>query len=315
MPDRIARQGARVVIIAALWMTSPAASDAQINVTRNLRPAPLDDSTGANQFLPHTHFFGELQGGFGSTEGEQAWNIKVGGMMELYRWGRRSALVGLVAHELTANPHNNINFNPRGAIWEESLIFLRRQQTFGWHVGAFHRCRHELDNAEPPNPRAAPSEYVPTRRLLILSGVQGGIASHDIAIGRRGLLRGFFRVEGYAFASDRRTPRNSDSPHWNDAIGATMFGARVRVDVDAPVTLYAGGWGSVMVFSRDRSRARGIHPEFNGRVELGVRRDGMRGGLDAYAAIEHFFDDVSRPVPRPSSVVYLGVRMGSTALM
>jgi hypothetical protein len=298
-------------LVTALWLACPGALRAQMIVTRNLMLTALDDSTGAGQFLPHAQFSAEVQGGFGSARGEQAWNIKLGGLLEFYRWGTRSALIGLAGHELTANPYNNISFNPRGAFWEESVLFLTRRAALDWHLGGFFRCRHELDNAEPPSNRVARAGYTPTSRLVILSGVQGGITSRELTITRRTSLRGFLRVEWYAFTSDERTPQATEGPVWEDAFGTTFLGGRWRYEITPSLTTYARAWGSVMYFARDRSGAAGIHPELNARLESGLRAAGARGGMDFYAAVERFFDDLSRPAPQRSTVLYIGVRAGS----
>jgi hypothetical protein len=305
--------GAHAALLTVLSTSSPGSLPGQMIVTRNLMLTALDDTTGADQFLPHARFSAEAQGGFGSAQGEQAWNIKLGGLVEFYRWGRRSALVGLAGHELTANPYNNISFNPRGALWEESILFLERRTAFDWHLGGFFRCRHELDNAAPPSDEIPRAGYTPTSRLVILSGVQAGLTSLEIALGPGVRLRGFIRLEGYLFTSDERTPPSAAGPSWEEAVGATFLGGRSRYAIGSALDAYVAGWGSVMYFAADRSGTAGIHAELNSRLEGGLRKAGARGDLHVYTAVERYFDDLSRPAPQRSTVLYLGVRVGSAS--
>jgi hypothetical protein len=313
MLNRVLLAGVRAALLTVPWLSSPGGLHAQMIVTRNLMLTSLDDTTGAGQFLPHAQFAAEVQAGFGSAQGEQAWNVKLVGLLEFYRWGKRSALIGFSGHELAANPYNNISFNPRGVFWEESVLFLTRRPTFDWHLGGFFRCRHELDNAEPPSDRIPRAGYTPTSRLVILAGVQGGLTSREIPLSRRAKLRGFIRVEGYAFTSDERTPHATEGPNWEGAIGATFLGGRSRYEISPSLAMYASGWGSVMYFDRDRSGGATIHPELNARLESGLRVVGARGGMAFYAAVERFFDDLSRPAPQRSTVLYVGVRAGGTS--
>ena len=275
-------------------------------VSRTFWPLTVDDSTPPG-FLTRIDFYGEAQRGFGSAEDELAWDVKIAGVLELYRWNRRTSLVAFAGHELTANPFNSIGFNPRGAIWEETLFLVRRASSGDWHIGLFHRCRHEIDNSHPPDESAIDPSYVPTARLLSLTGVHAGLASTDRSLGSVAVLQWFVRAEGYATTTDNRTPRNTVEPYWKRALGATAAGARIATDVGSTQQLYARGWGSVMLFSSGPDES-GIDGETQWRGEVGFRATGRGGAVDLFAAYERTFDDVSRPVPQPSSVFGIGVR-------
>ena len=119
-------------LLVALMCDAPAAS-AQLMVSRNVWPLTQAADSGGAGLLPRLDFYGEAQRGFGSTADELAWDIRYIGLLELWRWRNRSAtpgapyrtLIAVVGHQLSANPYNSIGFNPRGAIWEENLHYVR----------------------------------------------------------------------------------------------------------------------------------------------------------------------------------------------
>ncbi len=276
-------------------------------VSRNVVPV-MDDTATAVGFLPRIQFYGEAQRGFGSNEDEWAWDVKIGGLLELYRWSGRSSLVALVGHELTANPFNSIGFNPRGAVWEESLFLLRRASALDWYVGAFHRCRHEIDNSHPPDESVPSPGYLPTARLLSLTGVQLGLALREMSLGNATTARMLIRLERYATTTDNRTPRNTTAPFWKRALGATGFATRVARTLGPSQQVYAQAWTSVMYFSPGPGRG-GIDGRVHWRTEVGTRVQGAGGGLDLFTAYEHAFDDITRPTPQPSGVLGVGIRL------
>lgn len=279
-------------------------------VSRNLHPVTRDDSAQATGFLPRIDFYGEAQRGFGSEDDEWAWDVKIGGRLELYRWNRRTAFVALVGHELTANPFNSIGFNPRGAVWEESVFLLRRASALDWYVGAFHRCRHEIDNSHPHDESVPTPGYIPTARLLSLTGVQLGLAFSELSLGTATTVRILLRLERYATTTDNRTPQNTSAPFWKRALGATGYATRISRTLGTSRHLYAQAWTSLMYFSRGPGR-RGINGEVSWRTELGTRVEGAGGALDLFAAYEHAFDDVTRSTPQSSGVLGVGIRFGA----
>lgn len=279
----------------------PLGLSAQLTVIRTFWPLTVRDTTPPG-FLTRIDFYGEAQRGFGSAEDELAWDVKIAGVLELYRWNARTALVAFAGHELTANPFNSIGFNPRGAIWEETVFLVRRASSVDWHVGLFHRCRHEIDNSHPPDESAIDPSYEPTARLLSLTGLHAGIAGHSASLGAA-TLQWFVRAEGYATTTDNREPRNTVAPYWKNAIGSTAAGGRIARDLSASQRLYARAWASFMFFS-------GIDVETQWRGEVGYRATGRGGGVDLFVAYERTFDDVTRPIPQPSQVLGVGIRFG-----
>ena len=309
--ERVARLTLVGPLLLAALMSDPRAASAQLMVSRNVWPLTQAADSGVAGLLPRLDFYGEAQRGFGSTDDELAWDIRYIGLLELWRWLNRSAtpgtpysaLIAVVGHQLSANSYNSIGFNPRGAIWEENLHFVRHHRTFEWHVGAFHRCRHEIDNTHAPDESRQDPSYVPTERLLSLTGLQAGLSTMWDSSGTL-RWRGTIRAELYGPTTDNRVPRNTAPPYWKDAVGAVAGGAQISRPVGTWPVLYAGVWSSAMVFSGDN----GTTAEVDWRIEIGVHARGQRGGVTLLAAYEKTFDDVSRPTPQPSSVLAIGVR-------
>ncbi|MGH7711922.1 MAG: hypothetical protein ACREOG_11600 [Gemmatimonadaceae bacterium] len=306
---RVSPRGRVCLPFALGALIAPLALPAQLMVSRNVMPLSRDDSAAIG-FLPKIDFYGEAQRGFGSAADELAWVVKIGGVLELYRWSRRASLMALVGHELTANPFNSIGFNPRGAIWEEMLLVVQHASAFDWYVGAFHRCRHEIDNSHPPDESDIDPSYVATARLLSLTGVHAGLTSREFSLGSSATLRGFWRGERYATTTDNRTPRNTASPYWKRALGSTGAGARIARPLGSQRELFARGWASLMLFSRGPGRS-GVHGAASWRSEVGFRAAGRGGIVDLFAAYERTFDDVTRPTPQRSGVGGVGLRFGA----
>jgi hypothetical protein len=301
----------RLVVVAAatLFVSSPA--PAQLMVNRSVWPLTHAADSGVAGLLPRLDFLGEAQRGFGSADDELAWDIRNVGLLELWRWRNSqsprlapyTSLIAIVGHQLNANPHNSIGFNPRGAAWEENLLLVRHHQTFEWHVGAFHRCRHEIDNTHAPDETRQDPAYEPTERLLSLTGFQAGVSVTFDSSGTW-RWRGMLRVERYAQTTDNRVPRNTAAPYWKDAVAAVAGGMQLSRPAGDQRRFYSGVWGALMVFSSD-GRTAG-EPVWRG--EIGVQAAGHRGGVTLFTAVEQTFDDVSRPTPQRSRVVAAGVR-------
>ena len=297
--------------IGAAVVVGGASLPAQMYVTRNVLIAPVADTSRAVSSFPQPRFFIEASRGYGSSEDNQAWNIKMGGMFQVRPWGGRSVLVGLFGHELTSNPYNSIGYNPRGALWDENALFMQSRDRFDWHTGVFFRCRHEIDSALPTDERLPDSLHVPTSRLLGLAGVQAGVTTHELRLGTRTSGRAFVRAEGYFHNKDARAPTLLGGPDWRDAMGATSIGGRVSLHFRRSAQLYGRVWGSTMLFQGAHT-PDGVWAASSGRVEAGIRGWAMPGGADLFAAYEHFFDDLSRPVPQASDVISVGIRVTSS---
>lgn len=274
---------------------------AQIFVMRNYFPTPLEDTTYQKGFFGKLAFSGEGSRGYGSALGEQAWNIKYVGFIELYRFSPNSAIGGSLAHELTANPHNEIYFHMRGAIWNETLAYFHKFRSLTLDIGVTHHCRHEIDNTIPADENNPPKDFVPTRRLIVLTSPYVSIQSNWYKKGRWS-ARGYSRANLYTFYVDGRRPKEDFQQSLDYVRASALFGIRVNYLVGEKVQLFNRNWFNPVYFIKDDPF------KSNFRLEVGGSFKGKAGSLEVFSGYEHFFDDMSRPYPLLSNVLTVGIR-------
>lgn len=279
---------------------------AQVNGSRNFVASPMDDTTSSAQFLGNTEYGAEVGRGYGSTDNEQAWNIKFNGLLELYR-NRKSSISFIFSNELISNPYNDIKFNPRGTIWCESINYFNKQKQFTLEVGLDHRCKHEVDNSDQPNEFLSTDGYVPTKRVIILTGMHAGIVSDNIEVSPRVSVRGVAKAELYASSSDTRVPNDNYSQTWSNAWGSLFIGTKMNIKVRENLIAYNRNWVSPMFFSHQNKMVQS-----NYRTEIGFRAIGKKAGIEMFSSFEHFFDDVAHASPQSSNVMSVGLRLSSS---
>jgi hypothetical protein len=286
-----------LILLLVVLVSLPLAADAQVMASRSVWIAPASD--GPTGFMARTSFFGELQRARHSTADDLAWTIRTGGLWELYRWNASTVLAGSATAEVVANPYSSLGFNPRGVVWEEQLALVHRRGSLLWHGGLFHRCRHEIDNSDPPEQREPQPGYVPAKRVVVLSGVQLGATTKELhGAGLR--VRTGLRAEAYLAREDTRVPVTPVRPYWTEALAAASAVARIERSLGTGTALYVRFWGAVIPFD-DATR-------HNERGELGLRLSGAGGGMELFAAGERTFDDHASLTPRASRFVGLGFR-------
>ena len=275
-----------------------------------LSPIPVD--TPPVRARPAVSGLIEAQRGFGSENDAQAWNIRSAVLVTVRRPQSRSALIGLFANELTSNPYNDIGYNPRGSIWEENVLFFQRRPCFDWYAGLFFRSRHELDAATPVNELEPGAKEGPTARVIGISGYRGALLLSNAAH-RATRVRGQVQVERYWHWKEIRIPDDSGGPYWVNASAAFTMGGSVARALRPRLEPYARGWATTVVFNRKRRVDRSPRFELNARAEAGFRF-GSAGGLDLFTAYERFFDEMSRPRPVSTGVIYMGARFSAADL-
>lgn len=278
----------------------------QISIMRNYFTAPLEDTTYTDGFFGKLAFSAEGSRGFGSALDEQAWNIKYIGFVELYRFSARSAIGGSLAHEFTANPHNEINFHMRGAIWNETLGWFYKFSTATMEMGVTHYCRHEIDNTVPTDELADNSNYVPTRRLIVLTGPYFSLQSNWWRKGRWS-SRLYSRINIYTYRVDgRRVGDQRLSENAEQSLrflrSSAILGGRLNYHFTEDLSVFGRSWVNPAYFTE------GDPFKHNFRFEAGFSLGGKAGNFELFGGYEYFFDDMSRPYPLPSRVVSLGIR-------
>jgi hypothetical protein len=280
---------------------------AQIAVMRNYFPAPLEDTTYEKGLFGKLAFSAEGSRGFGSALGEQAWNIKYIGFVELYRFNRNSAIAGSLGHEFTANPHNEISFHMRGAIWNETIAYFHKLKPITFEAGITHHCRHEIDNSIPADEREVIPDYVPTRRLIVLTSPYISVQSSWLKV-KKLQARFYSRLNLYTYAVDGRRPSTNMEQSLEYVRASALIGARLNYLLSEKLQLYTRGFYNPVYFIEDAPFKN------NFRLEAGGAALGEKGNFELFAAYEYFFDDMSRPYPLPSNVVSIGIR-GRSAML
>jgi len=235
-----------------------------------------------------------LHRGFGSSDDERAWVVVLGLSLPLARLQDSLWLLGVASHLLQANALNDIGFNPRSARWEEQLLVLWKRSPWSFYGGLLHFCKHEIDNADPPDTDEPVAGYQPTKRVIILHGPFAGVRYwqrwfswwHNSAE-----LRAFL----FLIAQDYRV-RGDDRLRWS----------RLRASFQLHLTAQWAAWGFGQVMLRAALFRSPSVVQWEYRVELGSVILQLPIALFVYG--ERLFDDLARPFPHPSHSVGVGLR-------
>jgi hypothetical protein len=292
--------------IVALTVFSCTFGIAQILPSRNLLADPLADTSGTFGLLSRSHFYGELARGFNSAGDDRAWDATIGGFVDLFRWDSGTALRARLAQDLFGNSlTHDIHFKARAMEYEENISGVFHNDSFDWELGASYRCKHDIDNTDNPTSSVTPAiDSIPQKRVLILGGLYGVISPDPILLAPSLLLKGFARADYYLVHEDNRFPANADGMLWSNVRASMTLGARLDFACLSKFSLYTFDW-----FNPVFATGAGPNAESNERVEAGGRFAGAFGGLSVFVAFEHWFDDLSIPVPRESNVVSVGLRI------
>ncbi|GBD06544.1 hypothetical protein HRbin21_00338 [bacterium HR21] len=242
-----------------------------------------------------------LHRGFRSADDERAWVVVLALSLPLVQLRDSLWLVGIASHLLQANSLNDIGFNPRGARWEEQLVLLWQRSRWKFYGGLLHFCKHEIDNADPPDTDEPVAGYQPTKRVLILHGPFAG-AQYRSGWGRgwRAVLEG--RVYGFVIAQDYRV-RGTDELRWQRLRGSLA----VRASLVAHLG-HLRSFGSVAYRLALFQAPVVVRHEYRG--ELGITLGALPIALFGYG--EQLFDDLARPFPHPSRSFGFGLRWVGT---
>ena len=294
----------------------------QAHVMRSFQPSPFLDTTATHStektYFAVTSFAGHTSRGFQSTENSQGWNAQVCGMLDIMRWKSKKNNVGLhsiaffSSIEVNANIYNNIAFNPRGIILQESFAYFNKKKEFTWNIGFTHRSRHEIDSDSPPNDTTSIIGYQPTSRVAILNGIHLEAISDKINFSPSITTTIWGRAEYYIISEDTRFPRFTEKQSWDYMAGMILLGGRIDIKLSKKEinswSFYNRSWVNTAIFSNKVKKEGGEIFKFNYRTELGFGFKGLKGKAEFFVAREHFFDDLSNPRPVSSSVWLVGIR-------
>lgn len=323
----------RLIVLTGLCMIAQH-TQAQIHASRNLFHKIVEDTANVGTAFAQSGFSMDLNRGLGFMgAGEQverygltvpsnpnrdrAWNIKLGGYSEFYRYSPRKVLVGYAYHELILNALNDISFNPRAAVWEERIEL---RNAINWEkaaisFGIFHRCKHDIDNSDNEfNDTPDPTSL--KKRVVILTGLSAQLTSVTLENNALERLLGIplhltydARLEFYANSSDYRFPFTpSDAVSWRRARASGMFQMLIESPVSKNSTFYLKLYGSGMFFLADGNKNQSASFGTNERTELGYSYSGKNAHFQVFLVNERLFDDPTRIISERTNVFSLGVR-------
>lgn len=238
-----------------------------------------------------------LHRGFESADDERAWTIVLGVSLPLGQLQDSLWLLGVASHLLQANSLNDIGFNPRGARWEEQLVVLWKRSPWTIYGGLLHFCKHEIDNADPPDTDDPVVGYQPTKRVIILHGPFLG-ASYRYRWALRWELTAEVRTFFFLIAQDYRI-RGNDELRWR----RLRYSAAARVGVRWETSAFRS---FVQLSSRAALFTAPVTARYEYRVEVGSSVAGLPIALFGYR--EWLFDDLARPFPHPSRSFGIGLQ-------
>ncbi len=301
-----------------------AASAGPIFPTRGFLLEPKwTGKTDTNSIFDHAGYWAEVQRGFGSDSDRWAWAISMGAIWEFARWGGDKSLFAFTGMELLANNHNDIDFKPRGAIWEEGLVYAvhensdDRSSTFDWQLGTIYRCRHDLDNIDPDG-----YSDINQQRTLIYCSLSGkAIWSSDKPLGLNSPTMAWLHADAYLVREDYRIPStdygagtNFQDLAWS--VGPAFQSKLVQWNTTSlylmanlNFTAFGSDSGFLSRFGTIAKIATDIH------AEIGYEFHGREGRMQLYAGFEQWQDDGETPIPRDAKFALLGIRVTGAELV
>lgn len=254
----------------------------------------------------------EIQRSNGSYGGEQAWQFRTHVQAEVYRFTDSADAVQFAttieAHqELTANPFNDIAFNPRTMRWEEFVWFHVGLRDVSFRAGLVHRCKHDIDNISGPDERNPTSPSLAEQRTIILTGPVLGVSLAPFTLGI-GTLSASGGIEYFVNAADTRRTREASAENiasWSAMQGACWARARYVVPLSSHVALSAQGYAAVPWFTAYRSDASSL--PIDARAEVALLLRGAAGTISIAGVAERMFDEVA--LVRPHATSFVGVAL------
>jgi hypothetical protein len=305
-----------IIVVIALLAGISASSYAQIRPSRTWLATPLASQSASGPVV-------SLQGGAavdrtaGSTYNEQAWQFRTHFAVEPFRFTDSSDAVQVTtsveAHqEMTANPLNEISFNPRTMRWEEIVQVHVGTSLWSVRAGWLHRCKHDLDNLD------GPSELIPSagqpimQRTIILSGptIAGGLAPFLF-------LGGNARVEGgaewFVVRADYRQPSSAASTAtWRNLQGAVWGRGVAQWNLGHAASIHTLYYLSVPVMDSRQGLPVDKPIPHEARIEVALGLRGKASVMELVLSAEHTFDELSYIDAQPSTYAGIGLRFRPT---
>ena len=300
---------------------------AQIMPSNNFKYKPqifdsLDNNLNYRNFgyLTNTYFNAEFLLTNNSFRNEKDRVYRLNGILEVYR-NNRDIIAFNLSNELNANSLNDIGFNPRQSIWEENLTYLHNFGTYNSkyymaNVSLFHRCKHEVDNSDSPEGDATKPDYIPTKRVIILTGINTGLTvsntRYQINKGEdiknqeiyTNKLRYFIKgdLEYYLFSSDIRQPNDSITYDWSNLIASSRINLRLNYNIYKDIHIFNSNELTLFWFKE-------VGAKSNYKIEIGSSIQTKGISLDVFFINQYIFDELAFINQNPSNFIGLGVRL------
>ncbi len=281
----------------------------QILVTRNVLPVSIQDSSKRGVLFDSFDFSPELARGSGSYLGDMDWSFKLIGFAELYRFQNDMSIAFLLGHELNSNPYNDIAFNPRKATWEENLSLYQSKGNYSYSVGIFHRCKHDIDNSDPPIENQPNIEYQILRRNVILTGFNLRY-SYIRNLGKV-ILTTQINSEYYLFSEDYKSPKNdliNSISSFQDLRGSVRLSSLAEYQINNifSIRLFSS---IATIFSDKESYLTNSKVNIDGRIELALGINGKQNSSDIFISYETMFEETTQIMPFRTNFWHLGIRL------
>jgi hypothetical protein len=245
----------------------------------------------------------EFGGYFYGDDRSHAWYQKLGTFIEIFRnrGGGSLSLLGNI--EFIADPHNDINFNPRAIFWEEAFLYTYRSVNNNyWQLGYYHRCKHDIDNIE-----------VGVQRSLIYGSVHGRFVTHlDPGENVKGVLA--FKSDIYTILQDSRRPVETEInlPNVNNLVYTIALNYNIKSDMTDVYGIYFNSSVALDFYSqRQNYFDKWVNPSrisFNGGGEAGIYLRG-KGRFMLGLRYERIADTGIEVIPRAGNLISLGVTL------
>ncbi|CAN5627855.1 hypothetical protein BH23BAC1_BH23BAC1_30940 [soil metagenome] len=241
---------------------------AQRQVERLLILNPLFDTTktfnGRNTSWAHS-FNGWI--GFNkytiAKDNDHEWFQQIGTMTEIVRFRNNSSITFTGHMEMVADPHNNINLNPRAIFWEEGLFYIKKVKDHYLKFGYYHRCKHDIDNLEVGQQRT--TIYA---SLLFETIKPVKLPENDLILA--------LRTEFYTVRQDYRLPRMMDrpAPDVNNLLGSFRGNFHYQKLFSNTLGVFLNGYAKLLIYSQHEGFVDRLQSFQKARVN-----SGLSGGL------------------------------------
>jgi hypothetical protein len=297
-----------------------------------IRPRWLDATAENEDSILTLQQFGGWGGvfhGFNSVKDDFGWGIDLGVGFEIARLFNEISLIGFSDMELTAKTDNDIYFNPKGAFWEEGILFTRkgyREPDFQW--GYIHRCRHDVDNGDT-------TEFVriPSERTLIYGSLTFRALFEEISLNHNPCdfppcpkfnlesISPWLAADLYVFREDYRQPGSDYGiiPNFSNILFTISGGAYGDLMTLGPGYLYSRASVGMTAFGSSgsyfHSYSKFSKVTLDGDAEVGYAHSGAAAKVEFYLGWQGMNDDASSPLPVASHFLTLGFRLAGSDLV